>query len=82
MFAESAARDVAFTAEEGSARFLSLWPPEDPLREDAYKPEAGLTRLHDLRAITQSTYINAVANHGDRMKPLASAAFEFLNLLP
>jgi len=70
-----------FTAEEGSARFLSLCPPEDPLRTDACRSEAGLTRPHDLKALTQSAYFNAVARHDGRMKLLASAASEFLNLL-
>jgi hypothetical protein len=71
-----------FTAEEWSAWFAGLWPPEDPLREDAYKSEAALTKLHNLRAFAQSVYINAVASNDDRMKPVAGAAFEFLNQLP
>ncbi|MEX1250941.1 MAG: DUF2785 domain-containing protein [Hyphomonas sp.] len=73
--------EETFTAEEGSAWFLCLCPPEDPLREDTCRSEAGLTRPHNLKVLTQSAYINAVARHDDRMKPLASAAFEFLNLL-
>lgn len=71
-----------FTAEEWSAWFSGLWPPEDPLRENAYKSEAALTKLHNLRAFAQSVYINAVASNDDRMKPVAGAAFEFLNQLP
>lgn len=71
-----------FTAEEWSAWFAALWPPEDPLRETAYKSEAALTKLHNLRAFAQSVYINAVASNDDRMKPVAGAAFEFLNQLP
>lgn len=71
-----------FTAEEWSAWLLSLWPPEDPLRENPFKSEAALTKLHNLKAFTQSVYINAVASNDDRMKPVAGAAFEFLNQLP
>ncbi len=71
-----------FTAEEWSAWFAGLWPPEDPLREDAYTSEAALRKLHNLKAFTQSVYINAVASNDDRMKPVAGAAFEFLNQLP
>ena len=71
-----------FTAEEWSAWFLSLWPPGDPLREEAYKSETALTKLHNLRAFAQSVYINAVASNDDRMKPVAGAGFEFLNQLP
>ena len=71
-----------FTAEEWRAWFAGLWPAEDPLRENAYKSEAALTRLHNLRAFAQSVYINAMASNDDRMKPVAGAAFEFLNQLP
>lgn len=71
-----------FTTEEWSAWFAGLWPPEDTLREDAYTSEAALRKLHNLRAFTQSVYINAVASNDDRMKPVAGAAFEFLNQLP
>lgn len=71
-----------FTAAEWSAWFSGLWPPENPLREDAFKSKAALTKLHNLRAFAQSVYINAVASNDDRMKPVAGAAFEFLNQLP
>jgi hypothetical protein len=71
-----------FAAEEWSNWFISLWPPEDPLREVAYKSEAALTKLHNLRAFAQSVYISAVASNDDRMKPVAGAAFQFLNQLP
>jgi len=71
-----------FTTEEWTAWFSGLWPPEDPLREEAYKSEAALTKLHNLRAFAQSVYINAVASNDDRMKPVAGAVFEFLNQLP
>jgi Protein of unknown function (DUF2785) len=71
-----------FTAEEWSAWFAGLLPPGDPLREEAYTSEAALTKLHNLRAFAQSVYINAMASNDDRMKPVAGAAFEFLNQLP
>ncbi len=71
-----------FTAEEWSAWFLSLWPPEDPLRETAYTSEAALTKLHNLRAFTRAVYVSAVASKDERLKPVAGAAFAFLNLLP
>ncbi|MEQ9506570.1 MAG: DUF2785 domain-containing protein [Hyphomonas sp.] len=71
-----------FTAEEWAAWFQSLWPADDPLRETAYRSEAALTKLHNLRAFAQSVYVNAVASNDDRMKPVAGAAFQFLNQLP
>ncbi len=71
-----------FTAEEWEAWFSALWPPDDPQREVAYKSEAALTRLHNLRAFAQSIYVSAVASNDQRMKPLAGAAFQFLNQLP
>lgn len=71
-----------FTAEEWSAWFAGLWPAGDPLRAEAYKSEAALTKLHNLRAFAQSVYINAMASNDERMKPVAGAAFEFLNQLP
>lgn len=71
-----------FTAEEWDAWFQSLWPAEDPLRETAYKSEAALTKLHNLRAFAQSVYVSAVASNDERMKPVAGAAFQFLNQLP
>ncbi len=71
-----------FTAEEWTAWFQSLWPAEDPLREAAYRSEAALTTLHNLRAFVQSVYVSAVASNDDRMKPVAGAAFQFLNQLP
>lgn len=71
-----------FTAEEWETWFGALWPAEDPLRENAYKSEAALTKLHNLRAFAQSVYVSAVASNDDRMKPLAGAAFQFLNQLP
>ncbi|HRJ02749.1 MAG TPA: DUF2785 domain-containing protein [Hyphomonas sp.] len=71
-----------FTAEEWEAWFSALWPADDPLRETAYKSEATLAKLHNLRAFAQSVYVSAVASNDDRMKPLAGAAFQFLNQLP
>lgn len=71
-----------FTADEWSAWFTSLWPPEDPARETAFKSEASLARLHNLRAFAQSVYVNAIASNDDRMKPVAGAALQFLNQLP
>lgn len=71
-----------FTAEEWSAWFTSLWPPEDPARETVFKSEASLTRLHNLRAFAQSVYVSAMASNDDRMKPVAGAALQFLKQLP
>lgn len=71
-----------FTAEEWEAWFTSLWPADDPLRENAYKSEAALMKLHNLRAFAQSAYVGAVASNDDRMNPLAGAAFQFLSQLP
>lgn len=71
-----------FTAEEWSEWFASLWPQGDPLRDEAYRSEAALIKLHNLQAFAQSVYINAMASNDDRMKPVAGAAFEFLNQLP
>jgi len=71
-----------FTADEWSAWFTSLWPPEDPARETVFKSEASLARLHNLRAFAQSLYVNAMASNDDRMKPVAGAALQFMNQLP
>ena len=72
----------SFTAEEWSAWFTSLWPPEDPSREAVFKSEASLARLHNLRAFAQSVYVNAMASDDARMKPVAGAALQFLKGLP
>lgn len=71
-----------FTAEEWDAWFQSLWPPDDPLREDVHASEAALAKLHNLKAFTQAVYVSALASNDERMKPVAGAAFAFLNLLP
>jgi hypothetical protein len=71
-----------FTADEWSAWFTSLWPPEDPARETVFKSETSLVRLHNLRAFAQSVYVNAMASNDDRMKPVAGAALQFMNQLP
>ena len=71
-----------FTADEWSAWFTSLWPPEDPARDTVFKSEASLARLHNLRAFAQSVYVNAMASDDARMKPVAGAALQFLKGLP
>lgn len=71
-----------FTGEEWTAWFTGLWPADDPLREVAYRSEAALARLHNLRAFSEAVYVSAVASHQDTYAPVGEAAFALLNLLP
>ena len=63
-------------------RHPGLWPADDPLREVAYRSEAALARLHNLRAFSQAVYVSAVASHQDTYGPVGEAAFALLNQLP
>jgi hypothetical protein len=71
-----------FTSEEWTAWFAGLWPANDPLREVAYRSEAALARLHNLRAFSQAVYVSAVTSHQDTYGPVGEAAFTLLNQLP
>jgi hypothetical protein len=71
-----------FTGEEWTAWFTGLWPADDPLREVAYRSEAALARLHNLRAFSEAVYVSAVASHEDTYGPVGEAAFTLLNQLP
>lgn len=71
-----------FTGEEWTAWFTGLWPADDPLREVAYRSEAALARLHNLRAFSETVYVSAVASQQDTYAPVGEAAFALLNLLP
>lgn len=70
-----------FTEADWTAWFESLWPADDPLRENAGSSEAGLAKLHNLRAFSQAVYVSAKASNEAAYDPLGRAAFAFLNAL-
>lgn len=71
-----------FTPEEWDTWFASLWPAEDPLRENAYGSEAALRKLHNLRAFSEAVYVSAIASNEETYEPLARSSFALLNSLP
>lgn len=76
------ARRDFFSEAEWTVWFESLWPGDDPLREDAYRSEAALAKLHNLRAFSQSVYVSAKASNEATYEPVARGAFALLNSLP
>jgi len=76
------ARKEIFTEDEWDTWFAGLWPAGDPLREAAYKSEAALAKLHNLRAFAEAVYVSGVASNDDIYDPLAHAAFALLKSLP
>ena len=76
------ARRDFFSEAEWTAWFESLWPGDDPLRGDAYGSEAALTKLHNLRAFSQSVYVSAKASNEAAFEPVARGAFALLHSLP
>ena len=76
------ARKDMFTEAEWAAWFESLWPANDPLRENAYSSEAALAKLHNLRAFSQAIYVSAKASNQAAYEPVGQAAFALLNSLP
>jgi len=71
-----------FTEADWTAWFESLWPADDPLREDAYSSEAALAKLHNLRAFSQAVYVSAKASNEATYEAVGRAAFALLNSLP
>lgn len=76
------ARRDFFNEDEWTDWFLSLWPAEDSLRENAYGSEAALAKLHNLRAFAQTVYVSAEASNNETYEPLVKASFALLNSLP
>ncbi len=76
------ARKEVFTEEEWTLWFESLWPGDDPLRENAYASEAALAKLHNLRAFAEAVYVSAKASNEATYEPVARGAFALLNSLP
>lgn len=76
------ARGGHFSEAEWTGWFLSLWPADDPLRENAYTSEAALARLHNLRAFASTVYVSADASNDETYAPLVKASFALLNSLP
>lgn len=71
-----------FTEADWTAWFESLWPADDPSREDAYSSEAALAKLHNLRAFGQAVYVSAKASNEVTYEAVGKAAFALLNSLP
>jgi len=71
-----------FGEEEWTLWFESLWPGDDPLRENAYGSEAALAKLHNLRAFAEAVYVSAKASNEATYEPVARGAFALLNSLP
>lgn len=76
------ARREMFSEAEWTDWFTSLWPAEDPLREDVYASEAALAKLHNLKAFSQAIYVSAKASNDAAYEPVGRAAFTLLNSLP
>lgn len=77
-----AAQD-AFTEGEWTAWFAALADPAPlPGWDSAYESQAGLARLHNLRAFAESVYVNADASGGDSVKALLPGALAVLQTLP
>ncbi|MBY9066059.1 DUF2785 domain-containing protein [Hyphomonas sp. WL0036] len=71
-----------FAPDEWDAWFASLWPADDPLRQNVYGSEAALRKLHNLRAFSEAVYVSAIASNEETYEPLARSSFALLNSLP
>lgn len=76
------ARREFFSSEDWETWFMSLWPADDPLRENAYSSGAALVKLHNLRAFAQAVYVSAVTSNQAAYEPVGGGAFALLNSLP
>lgn len=76
------ARQNVLTPEDWTAWFTGLWPAGDPLRDVAYRSEAALARLHNLRAFAMAVYVSADASPDDAYAPVGEAALALLSQLP
>lgn len=76
------ARREMFSETEWTDWFTSLWPGEDPLRENVYASEAALRKLHNLRAFAQAVYVSAKVSNDAAYESVARGAFALLNALP
>jgi len=87
---ERLARPILFMAARGEiegddwqAWFEHLSNPA-PLDSwaDAFKSEAALKRLHNLKAFAQTLYVNASLSSNPNLEPIATGALEMLRALP
>ena len=87
---ERLARPILFMAARGEIEtvewqnwFAALADPA-PLESwgDAFSSEAALARLHNLKAFTQTLYINASLSQNPNLAPIAEGGLEVLRTLP
>jgi hypothetical protein len=49
---------------------------------EVFSSQAGLARLHNIRAFAQAIYVNSTASDQESLAPLRSSALEALKKLP
>lgn len=71
-----------FSEAEWTEWLLSLWPADDPLRQDVYGSEPALMKRHNLNAFAHEIYVASTASAGETPGPLAGPALALMSELP